>query len=220
MLLLCQTSHVAHADDLKLGLMIATQQYVLLGLRLWKCVRPFLPVYSVAKGVPGRGLAVFFGVDASTGTLAAGVPSTETKMVAFLIEGFGRGEPGETVGLGDDEPLLQATIASAAAASARSRRFGMGGSLRRLAARTRFTRSYKDESIVAISPRAPHSIRGKAPRPRSRANVPARARWVVRDRRRRTSDNRGRARAAPRVRPHRWNRRAPAPGGVAARTER
>jgi len=103
---------------------------------------------SVSNGVPGRGLAVFFGVDASTGTLAAGVPSTDTKTAAFLIEGFGSGEPGEMVGLGDDEPpLLQATIASAAAASARSKRFGMGGSLRRLAACTRFTCSYKDESI-------------------------------------------------------------------------
>jgi hypothetical protein len=99
-----------------------------------------LPVSWVSNGVPGRGLAVFLGVDMSTGTFGAGVPPlTETKSFAVVIEGFGLGDPGEIVGLGELEPLLQAAMASAAAASARSRLLGMGGSLRRSGARTRFT---------------------------------------------------------------------------------
>jgi hypothetical protein len=131
--------------------MWATQQYVLLGLRLWKCTLPILPVFWVSNGVPGRGLAVFFGVEISTGTFGAGVPPlTETKIFAVLIEGFGMGDPGEIVGLGDEEPLLQAAMASAAAASAKSKLLGMGGSLRRPGAGTRFTRSRIDESIVVI----------------------------------------------------------------------
>lgn len=94
MTLVCQTAQLAHSDDLKLGEMIATQQYVAVGLRPLKCTSPFLPVISVSNGLPGRGLVGLLGVDCSTGIFGAGVPESVTMMVAFLMDGFGDGESG------------------------------------------------------------------------------------------------------------------------------
>ncbi len=47
---------------------MATQQYVWVGLRFLNFVIPSLPVFCVANGVPGRGLADDFGVDSCTVT--------------------------------------------------------------------------------------------------------------------------------------------------------
>lgn len=66
---------------------------------------PFAFVRRVSKGVPGRGLTVFLGVDSSTGIFGAGVPRTVTKIVARVAEGFGEGEVGEDEGLGVTELL-------------------------------------------------------------------------------------------------------------------
>jgi hypothetical protein len=68
--------------------------------------KPFLPVFFVKKGAPGRGLAGFLGVDISTGIRGAGVPASVTSTVAFFIEGLGLGESGEPEGVGVvDDPL-------------------------------------------------------------------------------------------------------------------
>jgi hypothetical protein len=66
---------------------------------------PFLSVFLVSSGLPGRGLAGFLGVDCSTGILAAGVPAMVTRMVAFLIDGFGDGESGVNEAFGVVELL-------------------------------------------------------------------------------------------------------------------
>ncbi len=84
----CQTAQPAHSENL-IESMTATQQYVLLGLRWKKCATPFLFVFSMSKGVPGRGLDVFFGVDSSTGMCGCGVPRIVTRMAAFVIDGLG-----------------------------------------------------------------------------------------------------------------------------------
>ena len=65
-----------------------------------------MPVFFVSKGLPGRGLTFDRGVDSSTGTLGTGVPSLVTRIVAFVIDGFGLGEAGEEDGVGVTEPLL------------------------------------------------------------------------------------------------------------------
>jgi len=48
---------------------------------------------------------VDLGVDSSTGTPGAGVPSRVTTIVAFLIDGFGEGEKAvdDGAGVGDEE---------------------------------------------------------------------------------------------------------------------
>jgi len=66
---------------------------------------PCSPVFTVSKGVPGRGLAVFLGVDISTGTCGTGVPATVTKTTAFVIEGLGDGDAGNGVGVDETELL-------------------------------------------------------------------------------------------------------------------
>jgi hypothetical protein len=66
---------------------------------------PFLSVFLVSKGLPGRGLVGFLGVDCSTGTFAAGVPAIVTMMMAFLIDGFGDGESGVNEAFGVVELL-------------------------------------------------------------------------------------------------------------------
>ncbi|MGA9945656.1 MAG: hypothetical protein WBE79_08945 [Candidatus Cybelea sp.] len=66
---------------------------------------PFLSVFLVSSGLPGRGLVGFLGVDCSTGILGAGVPAIVTKMMAFLIDGFGDGESGVNEVFGVDEEL-------------------------------------------------------------------------------------------------------------------
>jgi len=130
--------------------MTATQQYVLRGFSPKKCATPFLFVFSVSNGVPGRGLEVFLGVDSWTGTCGWGVPRIVTTMAALVIDGFGTGEDGEDDGVGVDEPELHAAMANAATASTSKSRLGMDGSLRRPDARTRFTPARKDESNVVI----------------------------------------------------------------------
>lgn len=77
-MLVCQISQPAHSDDLKLGEMIATQQYVFFILRLGKRAKPFFPLSLVKNGLPGRGLVGFFGVEISTGIFGTGVPATVT----------------------------------------------------------------------------------------------------------------------------------------------
>ena len=57
------------------------------------------------NGVPGRGLAVFFGVEAETGTCGCGVPLIVTRMLALVIEGFGTGDAGDDEGVGVTELL-------------------------------------------------------------------------------------------------------------------
>lgn len=66
---------------------------------------PFLLVFFVSSGLPGRGLAGFLGVDCSTGTFAAGVPAIVTMTFAFLIDGFGDGERGVNEAFGVVELL-------------------------------------------------------------------------------------------------------------------
>lgn len=111
---------------------------------------PFLLVFCVSNGVPGRGLEVDVGVDSSTGIFGAGVPLIVTKTSALVIEGLGDGETGEEDGVGVVELPWQDAIASAPAIRTRSKRFDMGGSLRRLHASTRFKPVCRDESIVVI----------------------------------------------------------------------
>ncbi len=123
--LVCQIAHPAHSEDLKLGLMIATQQYVFDGLRPVNRAYPFKPVFLVKKGLPGRGLPGFRGVDSSTGIRGAGVPPIVTSTVALVIEGSGLGETGVDDGVGVVDPLWQAAMASAAIARTRRRRLGM-----------------------------------------------------------------------------------------------
>src|SRR5580704_927402 len=184
--------------------MIATQQYVIFGLRCRKCASPFIPVSLVSNGVPGRGLLVDFGVDASTGIPGAGVPRIVTKIVAVLIDGFGDGEMGgPDGGVEVEPPPLHAAIASAATARRISRRLGIGGSLRRLTARPRPSRPCKDESSVVIWRRAPHSTRETARRRRSPASARGAARSVSPDRDRRTCGNREPARGGRPGRPRR-----------------
>jgi hypothetical protein len=130
--------------------MAATQQYVFLGFNPKKCATPFLFVFSVSNGVPGRGLDVFFGVDSWTGTCGWGVPRIVTKMAALVIDGFGTGEAGDDDGVGVEEPELHAAMASAATARTSKSRLGMSGPLRRAKPRTRFTSARKDESNVVI----------------------------------------------------------------------
>lgn len=111
---------------------------------------PFLLVFSVSNGVPGRGLVLDAGVDSSTGIFGAGVPAIVTKTAALVIEGLGLGETGEDDGVGVVELPWQAAVASVTAMRARSKRLDMGGSLRRLRASTRVNPACKDESSVEI----------------------------------------------------------------------
>lgn len=84
--------------------MIATQQYVRLGFRPVNVAWPFLPVFFVKNGLPGRGLDVDRGVEISTGIRGTGVPLAVTSIVALVIFGFGVGELGLIVG--GDEGVL------------------------------------------------------------------------------------------------------------------
>jgi hypothetical protein len=91
----CQTGQAAHIEEVMPVPRTATQQYVWLGTRWLKFTRPFLLVFLVTKGLPGRGLVAFVGVDSSTGIFAAGVCKIVTSTAALVTAGFGDGEKGE-----------------------------------------------------------------------------------------------------------------------------
>jgi len=95
---------------------------------------PFLPVFCVANGVPGRGLELERGVEICTGICGAGDWRIVTSIAADRSFGFGVIVPeGAGVGVMVDELLLQAAKASASAkpANRMETRLGMAGSVRR-----------------------------------------------------------------------------------------
>ena len=129
-------SQLAQVDDVCPRPSCATQQYVLFGLSLRKIVMPFLPVFCVANGVPGRGLALERGVEICTGIWAVGDARIVTSIDADRSFGFG-----VSVGTGDVDgltlgllPLLQAAKARTSDKPAKrtETRLGMAGSVRRV----------------------------------------------------------------------------------------
>lgn len=111
----------------------ATKQYVFDGFKFLKVAVPLLLVVCVLNGVPGRGLALDFGVEISTATLGAGDPRIVTFTLAVVSLGFGV-MVGAGVGVADGFVLPpQATTVKVSAIMAKKMeaRLGMAGSVRR-----------------------------------------------------------------------------------------
>ena len=106
----------------------------MLGLSLKNTAVPFLLVVCVPNGVPGRGLALDFGVEICTATLGAGEPRRVTSTLAERSFGFG---VKLTTGLGVPDGLVPLpphaakVKASAMTAKKMEARLGMAGSVRR-----------------------------------------------------------------------------------------
>jgi hypothetical protein len=148
----CQVCQAAQSENVCPGAGIATQQYVWPGLRWKKCATPLRVVRTVAKGFPARGLDVDRGVDSSTGTRGAGVPSIVTSIVALVIEESGVGETDGPAGVGDAAPL-QAATANDAIATTTVRRLCMVGALRCVSLAPRQRARQGKRSVAAIFPR-------------------------------------------------------------------
>jgi hypothetical protein len=113
---------------------IATKQYVFDGFKFLNVAVPLLFVVCVLNGVPGRGLALDFGVEISTATLGAGVPRTVTLTLAVVSLGFGVMLPagvGVAEGVEPLPPHAAKVKASAITAKKTEARLGMAGSVRR-----------------------------------------------------------------------------------------
>jgi hypothetical protein len=121
-------------DDDWLAESSATKQYVFDGFKFLNVAVPVLSVDCVLKGVPGRGLALDFGVEISTATLGTGVPRIVTLTLAVVSLGFGVMLPtGVGVGEGVDPlpPHAAKVKVNAMTAKKSEARLGMAGSVRR-----------------------------------------------------------------------------------------